>query len=160
MQKQRNLGLLMKNKKGGFLGQMLGLLAPVLGKVLGKIIPGNGLKGFGNGLPKKTKKTKKGDGVFSMIKKLATSPLAKKAMGSAKKKIIDMALKKGVSMLESKLQSGNGLKKVRKTTKNRVMNNKLLGTPSYNKGAVVTVSKVAKTKTNAIKPARKIDFFR
>ncbi len=164
MQRNRNLGMLLrkKQKKGGFIGPLIGMLAPVLGKVIGSLIPsGKGIKGYGSGIKhmgeghKKTK-GKKGKGVFDVIKKLASGPLAKMAKDAIKKKLMETAVNKSMDMIGSKMTKGDGVKS--KRAKNRSKLTKA-GAPSYNKGAVITVSKPMGIKTNAIRPARKKDFF-
>ena len=62
---RKNLGSMLRKKKGGFIGPMLGLMAPIVGKLIGGLIPkGNGIKGFGDGHPKKSKKQKNRVKVF------------------------------------------------------------------------------------------------
>ena len=154
-----------KNKKGGFLGPMLGLLAPVVGKLIGGLIPkrkgrgikgfGDGIKGYGEGHTKKTKKTKSGKGVFDVVKKLATGPLAKMAGDALKKKLMEVAVNKSVDFANKKLtKKGSGMKKPKKM---HTMN--VVGVPSYNKNAMVTMTKPMKEIKNPIKAGRKKDFF-
>jgi hypothetical protein len=170
MERNRNLGMLLqkkgKGKKGGFIGPLIGLLAPVLGKVIGSMIPGkkgSGIKGYGSGIKimgeghKKTKGTK-GKGIMDVMGKLASGPLAGMAKDAVKKKIMEMAVSKSIDMASKKFsKKGSGVGSKSKS-KSRMIKNSV-GAPSYNKSAVVTVSKPMAIKTNAIKPARKKDFF-
>ena len=159
---RKNLGSMLarhKNKKGGFLGPMLGLLAPVVGKLIGGLIPkrgrgingfGDGIKGYGEGHPK----TKSGKGVFDVVKKLATGPLAKMAKDALKKKLMEVAVNKSVDLENKKLSKGSGMKRSKK-----MHSMKVVGVPSYNKNAIVTMTKPMKEIKNPIKAGRKKDVF-
>ena len=80
-----------------------------------------------------------------------------KSSPNKKKKAMEMAVSKSMDLMSNKLTSkkGSGVKSKAKS-KSRMAKH---GARSYNKSAVVTVSKPMKIKTNAIKPARKKDFF-
>jgi hypothetical protein len=95
--------------------------------------------------------------MFDVIGKLASGPLAGMAKNAIKKKIVEMAVNKSMDMASKKLTSkkGSGISYKAKSRSRMAKN----GAPSYNKSAVVTVSKPMPIKTNAIKPARKKDFF-
>ena len=155
---RKNLGSMLRKKKGGFIGPMLGLMAPIVGKLIGGLIPnkGSGIKGFGDGHPKKTKtkKTKSGKGIFDIVKKIASNPVAKLATDALKKKIVEMAVNKSVDLAKKKVTKGNGVKR---TKKMHTMN--MVGVPSYNKNASVTITKPMREIKNPIKPARKKDFY-
>lgn len=153
---RKNLGSMLRKKKGGFIGPMLGLMAPIVGKLIGGLIPkGNGIKGFGDGHSKKSKKTKKsGKGVFDIVKKIASNPLAKIATDALKKKMVEMAVNKSVDLAKKKVTKGSGVKR---TKKMHTMN--MVGVPSYNKNASVTITKPMREIKNPIKPARKKDFY-
>ena len=77
---------MLRKKKGGFIGPLLGLMAPIVGKLIGNIIPkkGKGIKGFGEGVHHKKKKT--GKGIFDIVKKIASNPIAKLAGNEFKRK--------------------------------------------------------------------------
>ena len=165
---RKNLGSMVR-KKGGFIGPMLGLLAPVVGKLIGGLVSrkkGKGIKGFGSGIKgygegikrfgEGHKKTKSGKGIFDVVKKIATGPLGKMAGEALKKKMVELAVSKSVDFAGKKLskKKGDGMKKPKKM---QIL--QTVGVPSHNKNAVVTVSKPMKEIKNPIKSGRKKNFF-
>ena len=172
---RKNLGSMVRKKKGGFIGPMLGLMAPLVGKLIGGLVSrkkGNGIKGFGSGIKgfgsgikgygegikrfgEGHKKSKSGKGIFDVVKKIASGPLAKMAGDALKKKMMEVAVSKSVDFAGKKLsKKGNGMKK-----KKKMQILQTVGVPSHNKNAVVTVSKPMKEIKNPIKPGRKKIFF-
>ena len=100
----------------------------------------------------KKQKKKSGKGIFDIVKTIASNPIAKLAGNELKKKMIELAVNKSTDFVKKKLtKKGSGVKRSKKMNSG--------GVPSYNKNAVVTVTKPMKEIKNAIKPARKKDFF-
>jgi len=165
---RKNLGSMLRKKKGGFIGPLLGLMAPLVGKLIGGLVPkrkGNGIKGFGSGIKgygegikrfgEGHKKSKSGKGIFDVVKKIASGPVGKMATDALKKKLMEVAVSKSVDFAGKKLsKKGDGMKKPK-----RMQILQAVGVPSHNKNAVVTVSKPMKEIKNPIKPGRKKNFF-
>ena len=66
-----------------------------------------------------------------------------------------MAVNKSVDLAKKKVTKGSGVK--RPTKRMHTMN--MVGVPSYNKYASVTITKPMREIKNPIKPARKKDFY-
>ena len=68
--------------------------------------------------------------------------------------MVEMAVNKSVDWAKKKVTKGSGVKR---TKKMHTMN--MVGVPSYNKNASVTITKPMREIKNPIKPARKKDFY-
>ena len=71
-----------------------------------------------------------------------------------KKKLLEVAVNKSVDFANKKPTKGSGMKRSKK-----MHSMKVVGVPSYNKNAIVTMTKPIKEIKNPIKAGRKKDFF-